>query len=151
MEENIMNISKTIILTLLFAGLFSAQSTVQAQEEENQETPYWYVLSFKVPWAKVDTLEKLVEKYTVPIVAEAKKRGTILDYKFLIHHTGDEYNVVVMQKYASWATIDEGPQFNAAFEAIEPDKSKRDEVNKSFDWIFEGTVHKDNIYREISE
>ena len=99
----------------------------------------------------MDSLEKLVKKYTVPIVAEAKKRGTIVDYKLLVHNTGDEYNVVIMTNYSSWVAMGEGACFDVAFESIEPDKSKRDRVNAAFDWIFEGAVHKDNIYRELTE
>jgi hypothetical protein len=151
MEDLEMKTSKTIIFALLLAVLFSAQSTVLAQEEKSQETPYWYVLSFKIPWAKVDSLEKLVKKYTFPIVAELKKTGSLLDYRVFIHHTGGEYNLVILEKYPSWAAINVEGIWKTAFEAIEPDKSKRDEVNASFDWIFEGAVHKDNIYRELTE
>ena len=146
-----MKTSKTIIFAVLLAVLFSAQSTVLAQEEKSQETPYWYVSSYKVPWAKVDSLEKLVKQYTVQIVAEAKKQGSILDYRIFRHHTGGEYNIVILEKLPSWAAINVSGIYRKAFEAIEPDKSKRDEVNAGFNWVFEGTVHNDNIYTEMTD
>jgi len=145
-----MKTSKTIIVALFTAVLFLIYSNVIAQEEETKETPYWYVGSFRVPWAKVDSLQKLVKEYTIPVVAEAKKRGTILDYHLLIHHTGGEYNVVIMTKFPSWAAIDEGAGFRAVFETIELDKAKRDSVRASFNWVFESATHKDNIYREAT-
>ena len=146
-----METSKIIIFIVLLAVLFSAQSTLFAQEEKSQETPYWYVSSFKVPWAKVDSLEKLVKKYTVPIVAEAKKTGSILEYHIFRHHTGGEYNIVILEKYPSWAALNVSGVFRKAFETIEPDKSKRDEINAGFNWIYEATVHKDNIYIEMTD
>jgi hypothetical protein len=151
MEGNIMNTSKTFILAMLFAGLFSTQSIVQAQEEESQETPYWYVSSFMVPWSKMDSLEKLVKKYDLSILAEEKKRGIILDYHYFIHHTGDEYNVVILTKSPSWAAIMDTTLGVVTLETIEPDKSKRDEINAGYKWIFDGVPHKDNIYRELTE
>ena len=120
-----MKTSKTIIFVVLLAVLFSAQSTVLAQEEKSQETPYWYVTSNKVSWAKVDSLEKLVKKYTVPTVAELKKTGIILDYHMFRHHTGGEYNIVILIKYPSWAAINVDGIFRTAFEAIEPDIALR--------------------------
>ena len=71
------------------------QTNASAQNEK--ETPYWYVSNYKVNWAKVDSLQGLVTKYTVPIVAQAKKNGTILDYHFLIHHTGNTNNVKIVE------------------------------------------------------
>ena len=146
-----MKTSKTIIFAVLLAVLFSAQSTVLAQEEEDKETPFWYVSSYKVPWAKVDSLETLVKKYTVPIVSELKKTGSLLDYHIFRHHTGGEYNIVIYEKYRSWAALNVSGIWKTAFESIEPDKSKRDEVNAGFRWVFESTVHKDNIYTEMTD
>ncbi len=146
-----METSKKIIFIVLLAVLFSVQSTLLAQEEKKQETAYWYVSSYKVPWARVDSLEKLEKKYGSLVSAEAKKTGGILEYHMLRHQYGDEYNIVIMTKYPSWAAVNESGIFRKAFETIEPDKAKRDEVNAGYNWVFEGTVHKDNIYTEITD
>jgi len=146
-----MKSSKFVALTILLSVLFFVQSTLLAQEEKSAEKPYWYISSYKVPWSKIDSLEKLVKMYLVPVVAEAKKYGKILDYHYLIHEMGDEYNVVIMRKYSSWRIIDEDTSFEKAIEALEPDKAKRDSVNSRFNWVFKDSVHKDNIYHELTE
>ena len=127
-----------------------AAFTTSAQEKE---TPYWYVSSYKVPWAKTDSLKTLVTMYTNPIVAQAKKMGRILDYHLLIHHTGGEYNVVIMVKYPSWTAIGKGAGFADAFKVIESNEAKRNAAIGSFNWVFEGSgsVHMDNIYTEATQ
>ena len=133
--------SLIIIMLVLFIP-----SLLIAQEEEKKDVPYWYVTSFKIPWERIDSLNNMVKKYTVPVVAEAKKSGRILDYKILIIHTGDEYNVVSMTKYPSWDAIDEGHGFGAASEIVVPDKEECDKAWAGWGWIFKGVPHINNIY-----
>ncbi len=140
---------KAFISTLLLFTLFATFSTLNAQEDPKDETPYWYVASYKIAWEKVDSLQSLIKLYTIPISVEVKKSGGLLDYKVLIHHTGGEYNVVIMSKYPSWAAIDKEIGWGDAFKKIEPDKAKQKEVSDAFSWIFEGSVHIDNIYKEV--
>jgi hypothetical protein len=139
---------KTLLSVLMV--LFLA-STVLAQETQTKDKAYWYTSSFKIPWAKVDSLKKLVKMYVNPIVAQAKKSGRILDYRVLIHHTGDEYNVVIMEQYPSWVAIDKGNGFADAFKVVEPDAAKRKVGYAAWNWVFEGVVHIDNIYTEATE
>lgn len=141
---------KTFISTLLLFTLFATFSTLIAQEDPKDETPYWYVSSYKIAWEKADSLQTLVKLYTIPILAEVKKAGGLLDYKVLIHNTGDEYNVVIMSKYPSWAAIDKEAGWSAAFKMLEPDEAKRKKVYDTFNWVFDGSVHIDNIYTEVS-
>jgi len=135
---------KKLLIIVVFSMLMPV--SLIAQEEQKDDVPYWYVASHKIPWDRVDSLRKMVKKYTVPIVAESKKSGRILDYNLLIHHTGDEYNVVIMIKYPSWAAMGEGPGFMTAFKALVPEKEKQDEIMAAFMWIYDGYIHKDNIY-----
>ena len=67
------------------------------------------------------------KEYTPAVVAAAKKNGTILDYKMLMHHTGDEYNVVTMTKFPSWASLESMAWgwWDETYKLIEPDKDKR--------------------------
>ena len=137
-------------LIIIFLVLF-IPSFLMAQEEEKKDVPYWYVMSVKVPWDRMDSLQNMVKQYTIPVVAEAKKSGKILDYNLLIHHTGDEYNGVIMTKFPSWGAIGEGPGFSAAMELVVPDKEERDKINAGFQWIFDGFQHIDNIYSDAMD
>ena len=134
-------------LIIIFLVLF-IPSLLMAQEEEKKDVPYWYVMSIKIPWERIDSLQTLVKKYTVKVTAEAIKSGKILDYKFLIHHTGDEYNVVIMTKFPSWDSMGDLTTMQTAQELVIPDKEERDKVNGGWQWIFEGTQHIDNIYSD---
>ena len=131
------------------AGLLLAVPTdVRAQdgdEAEQAEAPWIYITSHKIPWSRVDSLTKLNKLY--PVIAKAKENGTILDYHMIVHQYGDEYNVLVVRVYESWESMGEGSGFGAAFEELEPDEERRAEVNAGYNWVFAGTVHKDNIYR----
>jgi hypothetical protein len=145
MNKTTLGIITSVLVILLFIPC-----VVNAQEKEKEDTPYWYISQFKMAWAKIDSYQTLVEKYTDPMIAEAKKSGKILDYHTLIHHTGDEYNVVIMAKLPSWCAIDQSWGFSDAWKKIEPDEEKRKAINAAFDWAFEGTDHIDNIYFEAT-
>ena len=145
MNKSILRVIIAVLVILLFIP------SLMAQDKEKEDTPYWYVSFFKVDYAKIDSLQTLIKEYTNPIVAEAKKTGPLLDFKILIHHTGDEYNVVTMEKYPSWSAIDESSGRSAAFKKIQPDKDKRKEINDAFNWIFAPYIHYDGIYTEATE
>ena len=138
--------SLIIIMLVLFTS-----SSLFAQEEEKKEVPYWYVMSSKIPWERVDSLTTLVKQYTIPIAKEAIKTGTLLDFKILLHHTGGEYNVVIMRKFPSWDAIDDGGGMQTAAEKVFPDKELRDKINGGFAWIYKETTHIDNIYVDIMD
>lgn len=141
---------KRSMLGFMLVVFFSANSTVLAQGEQPKDTPFWYTSSHRVQWSRMDSLQKLVKTYTMPIVAQSKKMGRILDYRLLVHHTGGEYNVVIMIKYPSWAAISAGAGFADAFKVIEPNEAKRKVATDGFTWVFEGSVHVDNIYTEAT-
>ena len=63
---------------------------------------------------------------------------------------GNEYNVITMSKYPSWEAIDKGAGWSAAAKIVQPDDAKRKKVNAAFNWVFEGSVHVDNIYSEAT-
>ncbi|MFC1785981.1 hypothetical protein ACFLZA_01285 [Candidatus Neomarinimicrobiota bacterium] len=119
-----------------------------AQDKEKEDTPYWYVSHFKVDYAKIDSLETLIKEYTLPAVEEAKKMGTLLDYKVLIHHTGEEHSLVIMIKHPSWAAIDEF-SFAEPMKIIVPDEEKRKKVSATFSRLVPYENHYDTIYTEV--
>ncbi len=137
---------------LALAGMLLAVPTdVRAQdgdEMEEAEAPWIYISSYKIPWSRVDSLTKLVALYPVP--DKAMENGTVMDYHMIVHHTGDEYNIVIVNVYESWESMGESNGFGAAFEDLEPDEERRAEVNAGFNWVFADTEHHDNIYREMT-
>ncbi|TFG66057.1 MAG: hypothetical protein E4H28_02890 [Gemmatimonadales bacterium] len=146
-----MNLIPRAGFLLALAGLLLAVPTdVRAQdgdEAEEPEAPWIYMTSYKIPWSRVDSLYKLNKLY--PIVATAIANGTVLDHHTIVHHTGDEYNVVIVNVFESWESMGEGNGFGAAFRELEPDAARRAEVNAGYNWVFNDTEHHDNIYREM--
>jgi len=134
---------------LALAGmLLTVPTAAHAQdgdEAEAPEAPWIYISSYKIPWSRVDSLTKLNKLY--PVVAKAIENGTVLDHHTIVHHTGDEYNVVIVNVFESWEAMDAGNGFGAAFEELEPDAERRAEVNAGYGWVFADTDHRDNIYR----
>ena len=143
--KTILRISFVIVLLCLFA------LPVQAQDKEKKETSYWYVSYSKVTGAKVDSLVNFSKKYLIPIAEETKKKGTILDYKMLIHHTGTEYNVVYMVKYPSFSTMEYGIAgwLLPTFKEMEPDKEKQMAFRAAQQYVTDGFIHYDEIYWEV--
>lgn len=128
--------------------LLAVPSDARAQdgdEPEAAEAPWIYISSYKIPWSRVDSLTKLNKLY--PVVAKAIENGTVLDHHTIVHHTGDEYNVVIVNVFESWESMGEGAGYGAAFRELEPDADRRAEVNAGYNWVFADTDHRDNIYR----
>ncbi len=119
---------------------------VQAQEDEEQ--PVWHILRYQVPWDRVDSLTTLFETYSLPIAEEAKKMGKLLEYEWLIHIQGSEWNVVLMRKLSSWEAV-QNSGFGEARRKLYPDEAKREEINAAFNWAFGGRVHRDEFFRQV--
>ena len=129
-------------------GLWSGITTQASAQDADTPPERWVYASYwKMPWDRMDSLTKLNKLY--PVVAKAKELGTILDRVMLVHHTGNEYNLVVSTAFPSWEAIGKGARFGEAFRALEPDSLRRAEVNAGFNWVFrpEGTAHYDVIYQ----
>ena len=125
-----------LLLALLTPSIGAAQS-------------YVTTTAHRVPFDRVDSLRKLL-KETQPVLAEAKRRGGILEDQWLVHAWGGEYNVVQMTTWKSWAAImDTTLGFDAATRKVYPDSVARKKINDRFDWVFQGVSHVDNIYRKL--
>jgi hypothetical protein len=123
--------------------LFLLMPTVGAAQS------YVTTTAHRVPFERVDSLRKLL-KETQPILAEAKRRGGILDDQWLIHAWGGEYNVVEMTTWKSWAAIEDTTLgFDAATKKVYPDSVARKKINDRFNWVFQGVPHVDNIYQKV--
>ena len=141
-----------VALIGVFAGLLLAMPTdVRAQDgdETEEAEPAWiYMSSWKIPFSRVDSLSKLVKLYPIP--EKAIENGALLDYHMIVHHTGNEYNMVIVSVYESWESMGEGNGFGAAFRELEPDEDRRAEFNAGLQWVFSDAEHVDNIYREMA-
>ena len=110
---------------------------------------YVSTTAHRVPFERVDTLQKLL-KETQAVVAEAKRRGGILDDVWLIHAWGGEYNVLEMITWKSWAAIEDTTLgIDAAFRKVYPDSVARKKLNDRFEWVFHEVPHVDNIYQKV--
>ncbi len=128
--------------------LFAAVAATPAVGQESQEQPVVYINQNQIPWDRIDSLTTLLQSRP-QWTAKAKELGHILDEKFLIHMHGDEWNVVVITAYPSWtafANLSPGWRGEVA-RMVEPDSTRRAAINAGYDWVFAGTMHRDNIYR----
>jgi hypothetical protein len=117
-----------------------------AAAQDGDDDAYWYVSMFSIPWAKVDSLGKLIDKDS-PLVEAAIERGNIVEGKVLIHHTGNEWNVVFMTKYANWAAIDADPGLAGIAEEMWGEEA-RAARGEAYGEIFGDNAHRDYIYTE---
>ena len=125
-----------VLLSLLIPSIGAAQS-------------YVTTTAHRVPFDRVDSLRQLL-KETKPVVAEAKRRGGILDDVWLIHAWGGEYNVVQMTTWKSWSAIEDTTVgFDAATRKVYPDSVARKKIGDRFSWVFKGVPHVDNIYQRV--
>jgi hypothetical protein len=131
--------------------MLSLPTTSFAQQATGHSQVYWTMSSYQVDWPKVDSLRKLVEAYTLPIVAEAKKGGTLLDYRFLIHSWAGRDNVVIMRAFNTFDAINSDSSFDVAFRRLNPDSTKRKMINDAFGAILGGGLHHDEIFTEVTK
>ena len=135
--KTILRISFVIVLLCLIA--------IPLQAQDKEVKPYWEITQYNVDRAKIDSLKILEETYYTKIVEQSKKMGLIIDSVLLIMQVGDdEYNVIEINKCASWDKVNFS--WEEAFKIVEPDKKKRDAVHAAYRWIFEGKDRKSGIY-----
>jgi hypothetical protein len=135
--------SKRVLLTGISLALLVAGSVERAESQQ-----YVSTTAFRVPFTRMDSLQKLL-KATKAVDQEAKRRGGVVDNVWLIHAWGGEYNVLNITTWKSWAAIqDTALGFDAATRKVYPDSVQRKRIDDSFNWVFEGQPHVDNIYRK---
>ncbi len=131
---------RTFLTTCLLLAMLAPCATAQ----DDGDQAYWYVSYYTVDWPKVDSLTKLW-KMTEPVRAQAKADGEMLAWIGLVHHTGNEHNVVSMTKYPSWSAM------NASSEAMRKvftNANERARINEGYGYVFAGAPHQDVIYSE---
>ncbi len=132
--------SRHLILPALLLSLLSTIGTAQT---------YVTTTEHRVPFERVDSLRKLL-KEDLPVVAEARRRGGILDNVWLLHRWAGEYSVVNVTTWKSWAAIEDTTLgLAAARRKVIPDSLARRKYNDRLDWVFEGVPHTDNIYVKV--
>lgn len=121
--------------------------SIMPSPEDSTEGAFWYATFDEIPWARVDSLRTLWET-TAAVPAEAQRNGSILGTIGLFHHTGVHHaNVVTLTKYPSWDAL-EARSWGGALRTVEPDSSRRAELNSGFSFVFGETVHYDVIYTQ---
>ena len=130
-------------LACLLAGF-----TLGFAQQQQQPTAYWYLTQHQIDFRLADSLGRMLK--TVSGVNEERKRsGHLLEERWLLHHTGTEWNVLRIQKFPNWAAISDDAPVNAAFRKVFPDSARRDAITKAFGGIFQANAHRDAIYVEI--
>lgn len=130
-------------LVMLIAGCL-AGAILSAQQTDQ---PVVHVTSYQVPSARLDSLRVLLAAYPQWVV-KARALGYVLDWQVWVHRYGDEWSVAVVHTFPSWkAFTDQRPEWGEdVFRLVEPDSTKRAAFNAAWSWVFEGTIHRDQIY-----
>ena len=132
------------------ALLFRPGQVIVAQQmQAPRDTVWWYVSSYQLDWQKVDSLVKLTRAYTLPTATQAKRMGTLLDYRILVHAYGSEYNFQVIRQFRHFADISTDTSFAVAFRRTQPDSTRRSAIEDAFRWAFGDGTHRDEIYHEV--
>lgn len=100
-------------LSLVVAGLCSAQTTPTSMSKTGSNAPYtegpvWVLTMIKTKTGLGDDYIKSLSQTVKPVYEEEKKQKIILDYKIL---TGDasgvqDFNILIMVQYPNMATLD---------------------------------------------
>lgn len=116
--------------------------------QQQQPTPYWYVSQYQVDFRLTDSLSKLL-KLGTGVTDELKRTGHLLEERWLLHHTGNEWNVLHIRKYPNWAAVNDNAPVAAAVRKVFPDSVRRAAVEKAWQGIFQEAAHRDGIYVEL--
>lgn len=116
--------------------------------QQQQPTPYWYVSQYQIDFRLTDSLSKLI-KATSGVREEWKRAGLLPEERWLLHHTGSEWNVLHIRKYPSWAAIADQTPLMSAMRKVYPDSVRRAALEKAFQGIFDEARHRDDIYIEM--
>ncbi len=116
--------------------------------QQQQPTAYWYVTHFQVDFRLTDSLSRLLKANT-GVRDELKRSGNLLEERWLLHHTGSEWNVLRIRKFPNWAAINDNAAVTAAVRKVFPDSAQRAANNRAFQGIFQASPHRDGIYVEI--
>lgn len=138
------------LIAAALAATVGLSSTATAQEAQEEEPAYWYVSHYRVSWDKIDSLMSFVQN-DEELVREGISRGNFLEGKVLVHHTGDEWNVVFMTKYPSWEAIDADPGLGPLAEEMWG-ADRRQARGDALEYLTQevGGAHRDYIYQEMA-
>ena len=89
-----------LAILLTVAPPVRAQGAIPPAIYDTTGTAWTYAIYLAVPWPKVDSLVKL-ERFHSAWRDRSIEMGCFLDHVFLIHQTGDEYNVLYATTYDS--------------------------------------------------
>lgn len=151
-----MTVRSGLVTFLVLLGLSTTATPRAAAQEprapalyDTTGTAWVYASYYRVPFSRVDSLLKL-QRFRPAWRDRAVAMGCFLDTGLLIHHTGNEYNVVVSTTYASFRDIGPGaPRAGCAGEAwraVVPDSAMRAAISAGNRWVYENVAHYDQIF-----
>lgn len=104
-------------------------------QQPQQPTAYWYVTQFQVDFRLADSLGRMLKVHWTPVAEELKQSGNLLKERWLLHHTGNEWNVLRIQKFPNWAAMNDNAAGTAAVRKVFPDSVRRTTINNAFQGI----------------
>lgn len=127
----------------------AAQEAMAPSMYDTTGTAWVYASYFRIPWPRVDSLLKL-ERFRPAWRERAIAMGCFVDATLLIHHTGNEYNVVFSTTHDSFRRIGPGGGSgacgNRAWQEVMPDSTMRAAIQEGRNWVFGDAKHYDVIY-----
>lgn len=112
-------------------------------------TAWVYASYYRIPWPRVDSLIKL-QSLRPAWRTRAIEMGCVADWTFLIHQTGNEYNVVFSTTHRSFRSLEPGGESatcrDRAWRAVVPDSATRAAIAQGMSWVYGDAPHYDVIY-----
>ena len=138
-----------LAILLTIAPPVRAQGAIPPAIYDTTGTAWTYAIYLAVPWPKVDSLVKL-ERFHSAWRDRSIEMGCFLDHVFLIHQSGDEYNVLYATSYRSPRPLVPGSGVQEcrqqAWEEIVPDSTLRAEIQAGRDYVNGDYKHYDRIW-----
>lgn len=138
--------TRRIVGAVALSALSLVSGYTLGNAQQQVHPGFWYVTQYQLDFQKVDSLQKLIRTYSIALADEAKKSGTLLDEKWMIHHTGTEYNVLQMRHWRNWEALNADTTIGRAMRRLWPDSGRRVDINRAFAEMLSAAPHRDAIY-----
>ncbi len=133
---------KLIQITLLLCVALSATQAM-AQDPATTVGPVWRILYVKIKPGKTADYTKWTREYRLRILAEQKKAGLILDYKFFTKPTGDnspnDWDIAAAVMYRNYA------------EALDPSEERGRKGQAIRDKVFGSAENQRKVFTELRD
>ena len=140
--------SRFTILYIVIAAFFIGIPTTILGQDEKPEDPWVYVQEYQIPLDQMGTLDSLLNLETTKTWREtAIKMGFILNQRFYINHTRNEWNYRIENVFSSQKAMHNPGWHMKVFNVVFPDDDKRNKILSDWGRLYEGVTHREHIYR----